>query len=205
MSRRTRIGGALLAAGLMMALQAHADDSGVAVLAGGCFWCIEHDLEGKPGVIDVVSGYAGGKSTTANYKAVSTGRTDHIEVVEVRFNPDQLSYAALLDLFWRAIDPTDGGGQFCDRGPQYRPAIFALNDEQARIAKSSKAALEASGWLPAPVAVEILPAARFYKAESGHQNYAERNTVRYKYYRFSCGRDARVREVWSKAPPAEAP
>ena len=204
MSRRMRIGGALLAAGLVMVSQVQADDSGVAVLAGGCFWCIEHDLEGKPGIIDVVSGYAGGKSTTANYKAVSTGRTDHIEVVEVRFNPEQLSYAALLDLFWRAIDPTDGGGQFCDRGPQYRPAIFALNEKQARIAEDSKAALEASGWLPAPVAVEILPAARFYKAEAGHQNYAERNTLRYKYYRISCGRDARVREVWAKAPPVDA-
>lgn len=180
------------------------EQQGVAVLAGGCFWCIEHDLEDLPGVTSVVSGYAGGAAKTANYKDVSSGNTGHLEVVEVRFNPQHLSFAELLQVFWRKIDPTDGGGQFCDRGPQYRPAIFALDATQEKIATQSKAALEASGWLPGPVATEILPAAPFYKAEEGHQDYAERNSLRYKYYRFSCGRDARVAKVWAKAPPLTA-
>ena len=180
-----------------------AQAEGVAVLAGGCFWCIEHDLEKLEGVKDVVSGYAGGPASKANYSAVSTGRSGHIEVVEVRFDPAVISYAQLLDVFWRKVDPTDGGGQFCDRGPQYRTAIFALDDEQAEIAKASKAALDDSGWLPAPIATEILPAATFYEAEAGHQDYAERNALRYKYYRFSCGRDKRIDEVWQKAPPLE--
>ncbi len=178
-----------------------AQQDGIAVLAGGCFWCIEHDLEKLPGVESVVSGYAGGSADTANYRAVSAGGTRHLEVVEVRFDPAKLSYQALLDHFWRKVDPTDGGGQFCDRGPHYRSAIFALNEEQEKIARKSKAALEASGWLPAPVATDILPAATFYAAEKEHQNYATRNPLRYGYYRRGCGRDARVNEVWAKAPP----
>lgn len=190
-------------AGLMLLLAGHASaqEQGIAVLAGGCFWCIEHDLEKLPGVESVVSGYAGGSAETANYRAVSAGGTDHLEVVELRFDPAKLSYQALLDAFWRKVDPTDGGGQFCDRGPHYRSAIFALDEAQEKIARDSKAALEASGWLPAPVATDILPAATFYVAEKEHQNYAVRNPLRYGYYRRGCGRDARIKEVWAKAPP----
>lgn len=181
-----------------------ADDPSVAAkatLAGGCFWCIEHDLEPAPGVIGVVSGYAGGSRTAPTYQ--NYNRTDaqnpvpHIEVVEVTYDPATISHRALLDIFVRRIDPTDGGGQFCDRGPGYRPAIF-VSDAAEREA-AADVLTSAAQTLGAETAVEILDAAPFWPAEDYHQDYAARNPAQYTFYRWRCGRDQRIREVWGDA------
>lgn len=172
----------------------------IAILGGGCFWCVESDLEKLPGVRSVVSGYSGGRTVNPSYEQVSSGGTGHAEVVEVRFDPAQLSYAALLDYFWRHIDPTVKDAQFCDHGSQYRSAIFTIGAEQARIAAESKAKLEAAKILDTPIYTEIRAAGPFYPAEDDHQDYYRKNPVRYSYYRFGCGRDARLKEVWARAP-----
>lgn len=174
----------------------------VALLAGGCFWCIEADLEKLPGVLSVVSGYTGGKVANPSYEQVSAGGTGHAEAVEVRFDPAKLSYAALLDYFWHHIDPTVSDAQFCDRGNQYRSAIFPLGEEQTRIARESKAKLEASKVLGVPVRTSIEPGGTFYPAEDYHQDYYKKNAVRYNFYRYRCGRDERVKAVWGKDAPA---
>lgn len=178
--------------------QEPASGTSKAVLAGGCFWCVEHDLEKLDGVIDAVSGYAGGERPDPTYDNYSQTTdeypTSHIEVVEVTYNPDRLSYGELLDYFLRHIDPTDGGGQFCDRGPQYRPAIFVADDARRAVAKAELA--EAAAILDADIAVDILPAAPFWKAEEYHQDYADKNAIRYNIYRWNCGRDARIDEIW---------
>lgn len=164
-----------------------------AVFAGGCFWCVEHDMAKIPGVIDVVSGYAGGQNDNPTYE----NHPGHYEVVQVTYDPARLSYRQLVDAFWPLVDPTDPGGQFCDRGASYRTAIFAT-DAQRADAEASLAALAASGRLQAPVVTPILPAARFWEAEGYHQNYAAENPLRYRLYRTGCGRDARLREVWGR-------
>jgi peptide-methionine (S)-S-oxide reductase len=170
-----------------------------AVLAGGCFWCLEHDLEKLPGVIEVESGYSGGSLARPTYKQVSAGGTGHQESVRVRFDDRRISYATLLRAYWRNIDPFDGGGQFCDRGDSYRPVIFADGPSQERQARSSlRSAAQELGRPPASIRVAIRPLQRFWPAESYHQNYAERNAVRYRYYRWSCGRDRRLDAVWGK-------
>lgn len=168
-----------------------------ATFAGGCFWCTESDFDKMPGVVSTTSGYTGGRVATPTYKQVSKGGTGHIEAVRVVYDPAKISYSALASRFFRTIDPLDRGGQFCDRGDQYRSAIFVANPEQRRIAEAAKKA--AAAQLRAPVATEILPAARFYPAEAYHQDYYKKNPLRYRYYRYSCGRDARIRKVWSKA------
>ena len=168
-----------------------------AVLAGGCFWCLEHDLETVPGVISAESGYSGGHLDNPTYRAVSGETTGHQEVVRVRFDSDRLSYPSLLRHYWRNVDPLDGGGQFCDRGDSYRPVIFAAGGDQLTAAKASAASaareLEVD---PAAVKVDIRSAARFWPAEDYHQNYAERNSLQYNYYRWACGRDRRLDAVW---------
>lgn len=166
-----------------------------AVFAGGCFWCVEHDFEELPGVIDAVSGYTGGTLENPRYEDVVTETTGHYEAVRVIYDPAVVSYNQLLDYFWRHVDPTDAGGQFCDRGPSYRTGIFVTQEQRAE-AEASRAALQASGVLPAPVVTEILPLGAFWQAEDYHQEYSEKNPVRYSYYRTGCGRDARVRAVW---------
>ncbi|MFZ4121105.1 MAG: peptide-methionine (S)-S-oxide reductase MsrA [Caulobacterales bacterium] len=166
-----------------------------AVFAGGCFWCVEHDFEELPGVIDAVSGYTGGTLENPRYEDVVTERTGHFEAVRVIYDPALVSYNQLLDYFWRHVDPTDAGGQFCDRGPSYRTGIF-VTPEQRSEAEASLAALQASGVLPAPVVTEILPLGAFWQGEDYHQEYSDKNPVRYSYYRSGCGRDARVRAVW---------
>lgn len=171
---------------------------GIAVFATGCFWCTESDFEKVPGVIDVVSGYTGGTVDNPTYKQVGSGGTGHAEAVEVRFDPAKVTYAQLLDKFWHSTDLLDGGGQFCDRGEEYRSAIFYLDDEQMRLALESKAAIEASGRFSQPIATRIDPAATFWPAEDYHQDYARLNPVRYKYYRWNCGRDQRLEELWGK-------
>ena len=170
-----------------------------AVLAGGCFWCLEHDLEGLPGVLDVESGYSGGKLARPTYRQVSGGGTGHQEVVRVRFDTSKVRYDALLRAYWRNVDPFDGGGQFCDRGESYKPVIFTTNASQAVEARNSLvAAARELGRPTSALKVAIRPLARFWPAEDYHQNYARRNGLKYKYYRWSCGRDRRLDQVWGK-------
>ncbi|MEB3261917.1 MAG: peptide-methionine (S)-S-oxide reductase MsrA [Cyanobacteriota bacterium] len=171
-----------------------------AVFAGGCFWCLEHDLEGLPGVLSVESGYSGGSVANPSYRQVSAGGTGHQESVLVRFDPDRLSYRKLLEAYWRNVDPLDGGGQFCDRGDSYRAVIFTDGAAQASQARASAdAAARQLKVSRSALAVQIKPLERFWSAESYHQNYAKRNRVRYSYYRWACGRDQRLRQVWGAA------
>ena len=169
-----------------------------AILAGGCFWCIEADYEKLDGVLDVVSGYTGGELKNPTYKQVSSGKGGHIEVVEVSFDASRISYAEILDYFWRHIDPTRDDGQFCDRGPQYRPAIFYSGETQHREAQASEKRIAASKPFTEPLKVELIAATEFYPAEDYHQDYYKKNPVRYKFYRYNCGRDARVETLWGK-------
>jgi peptide-methionine (S)-S-oxide reductase len=174
------------------------DNPGVAIFAGGCFWCTESDFDKVPGVIDTTSGYIGGHVDNPTYEQVSAGTSGHIEAVRVRFDPSKTSYAQLLEAFWPTIDPITANAQFCDRGPQYRSAIFYSNAEEQQLAEASKATLEQSGRLPAPVVTEILAASTFYPAEDYHQDYYQRNPLRYNYYRNGCGRDQRLEKLWGK-------
>lgn len=168
-----------------------------AVFAGGCFWCLEHDLEGLPGVLNVESGYSGGHLNNPTYQQVSRETSGHQEVVEVRFDPSRISYGALLRSYWRNVDPLDGEGQFCDRGDSYRPVIFTKDAAQAREAEASaQAAAQELGRARSALKVQLRDAARFWPAEDYHQNYAERNELKYSFYRFSCGRDRRLDAVW---------
>ena len=170
-----------------------------AVLAGGCFWCLEHDLEKLSGVLDAQSGYSGGAGANHTYGQVSAGGSGHQEVVRVRFDPGRISYASLLRSYWRNIDPLDEGGQFCDRGSSYRPVIFTSGADQQNQAQASlrSAAAELGRPLTA-LKVQIKPLNRFWPAEAYHQNYAELNSVKYNYYRWACGRDRRLDSVWGK-------
>lgn len=170
-----------------------------AVLAGGCFWCLEHDLEGLPGVLDVSSGYSGGKLASPTYRQVSAGGTGHREVVRVRFDNTRLRYEKLLRAYWRNIDPFDGGGQFCDRGASYRPVIFTTSASQAVEARNSLVAAARELGRPASaIQVEIKALSKVWPAEAYHQNYARRNGIQYRYYRWSCGRDRRLDAVWAQ-------
>lgn len=176
-----------------------------AVFAGGCFWCVESDLEKVDGVADVVSGYAGGHVENPTYQQVSAGGTGHLEVVQVRYDPEKVDYETLLGVFWRHVDPTDPGGQFVDRGDQYRTAIFYKNPDQKQKAEASKAALAASGRFDKPIATEILPLGKFYPAEEYHQDYYKKSSIRYKYYRWNSGRDQFIDKVWGEERDRVAP
>jgi peptide-methionine (S)-S-oxide reductase len=167
-----------------------------AVFASGCFWCTESDLEKVSGVISAVSGYIGGQVKNPTYEQVSDGGTGHFEAVEVTYDPKKVSYAKLLDAFWHTVDPFDGTGQFCDKGSQYRGAIFYADAAQKQAAEQSKRALEQR--FGRAIVTEILAAGPFYRAEEYHQDYAKKNPVRYHFYRFNCGRDARLQSVWGK-------
>jgi peptide-methionine (S)-S-oxide reductase len=166
-----------------------------ATFAGGCFWCMEPPFEKLPGVVSVVSGYIGGSVPNPTYEQVSAGRTGHYEAVEITFDPQKVSYAKLLDTLWPNIDPTDGSGQFCDKGPQYRAAIFYHDENQRKLAVASRDRLK--GRFP-NIQTQILRAAPFYRAEEYHQDYYKKNPVRYQFYRRGCGRDARLKAVWRK-------
>ena len=168
-----------------------------AIFAGGCFWCTESDFDHIPGVVATVSGYSGGRVANPTYEQVSAGGTGHIEAVRVAYNPARVSYATLIDRFFRTIDPLDAGGQFCDRGDQYRSAIFVRNGEERRIAEAAKARVERQ--LGRRVATLILPARNFYPAEGYHQDYYRKNPLRYRFYRWNCGRDQRIQAVWQPA------
>ena len=169
-----------------------------AVFAGGCFWCVESDFDKAPGVISTTSGFAGGKTQNPTYAQVSSHATDEIESVYVIYDTSKTTYDALLDYFWHHIDPTDSGGQFCDRGETYRPAVLYLDETQHKAADASKAALEAKKVLPGPVVAEVSPAIRFWPAEEYHQDFHEKESAHYLMYRTGCGRDAKVKQIWSK-------
>ena len=170
----------------------------IATFAGGCFWCTEADFEKVPGVLKVVSGYTGGHKENPSYTEVSSGKTGHLEAVQVYYDPSKITYRELLDFFWRHIDPTDSGGQFVDRGPQYRSAIFYHDEGQKRLAEESKEALGKSGRFDKPIVTEILPFKTFYEAEEYHQDYYKKHWLRYKYYRNGSGRDLFLERVWGK-------
>lgn len=167
-----------------------------ATFAGGCFWCMEPPFEKLAGVISVTSGYTGGTTRNPRYEEVSAGRTGHAEAVRIHFDPAKVSFAELLQVFWHNIDPTVINRQFCDSGSQYRTAIFYHNETQKKLALQSKAALEKTKTFPGPLVTEITPASAFYPAEEYHQDYSRKNPLRYKYYRYSCGRDKRLKELW---------
>ncbi|MDH5208509.1 MAG: peptide-methionine (S)-S-oxide reductase MsrA [Burkholderiaceae bacterium] len=168
----------------------------VATFAGGCFWCMEPPFDKLDGVISTTSGYIGGTLPNPTYEQVSAGRTGHAEAVQVAYDPSRVTYEKLLDVFWHNVDPTVRDRQFCDVGSQYRTGIFVHNAEQRRLAEASKAALERTKPFKGSIVTEVVDAGTFYPAEEYHQDYYQKNPVRYRYYRAGCGRDARLREVW---------
>ncbi len=168
----------------------------IATFAGGCFWCTEADFEKVPGVSNVISGFSGGKTEHPSYEQVSLGNTGHVEAVQVYFDPQTVSYEHLLEAFWRQIDPTDNGGQFVDRGNQYRSVIFYHDDKQRKQAEHSRRKLQQSGRYEKPIVTEIVPFTTFYPAEAYHQDYYKKNPVRYKFYRYRSGRDQYLKKIW---------
>jgi peptide methionine sulfoxide reductase msrA/msrB len=189
------------------AMEEKMDGHAIATFAGGCFWCTESDFEKVPGVVEAISGYTGGQTMNPTYEEVSAGGTGHVEAVQVIYDPNKVSYKELLDYFWRHVDPTDAGGQFVDRGSQYRSVIFYHNEEQKRLAEASKAALAKSGRFHKPIVTEIVPFTKFYKAEDYHQDYYKKNPVRYTFYRWHSGRDQFLKKTWGdeKEKMAEDP
>lgn len=178
---------------------ANSDKRETATFAGGCFWCMEPPFDKLDGVISTTAGYTGGQTKNPSYEEVSSGVTGHAESVQVVFDPTKISYAQLLDVFWHNIDPLTPNAQFCDHGTQYRTAIFYHSEEQKRLAEASKKALEQSGRFTKPIVTEIVPAGKFYKAEKYHQNYYQKNPFRYKFYRYQCGRDKVLKQLWGKS------
>lgn len=186
----------LLLAALLCSMQfnAYAENDTV-VFAGGCFWCMEKPFDKIDGVISTISGYTGGHTDNPTYKQTSTGTTGHYEALQVEYDAEKVSYEKLLEVFWKNIDPFDAKGQFCDKGPQYRAAIFTNNEKEKKLAAKSKEALQEKLAGKAIIVTEILPAKQFYDAEDYHQDYYKKNPVRYNYYRYGCGRDKRLEEV----------
>jgi len=176
-----------------------------ATFAGGCFWCTESDFEKLLGVVKVISGYTGGTKENPTYGEVSSGKTGHVEAVQVYYDPTKITYEELLDYFWKHVDPTDAGGQFVDRGGQYRSAIFYHDEEQKRLAEKSKEALGKSGKFNKPIVTEILKFTKFYEAEDYHQDYYKTHALKYKFYRYASGRDQFLEKVWGKEMEAVKP
>ena len=201
----SRLSIACLAAWLALGGLAAAQEAGAlagerkqAVFAGGCFWCVEEAFDAVPGVLDTDSGYTGGHTENPTYREVTFGDTGHYEAVEVTYDPAAVSYAELLDTFWRNVDPFDARGQFCDKGSSYRSAIFVADAEEKRLAEESRQSVAAR--FSEPVATEILPAATFYPAEDYHQDYYQRNPVQYRFYKWNCGRAQRLEAIWGDKP-----
>lgn len=169
-----------------------------ATFAGGCFWCMEAPFDKLEGVISTTSGYTGGHKKNPTYKEVSHGGTGHAEAVQIVYDPEKVSYTKLLDVFWHNVDPTNAHGQFCDNGDQYRSEIFYHNEEQRRLAVASEQELEKNKPFAAPIVTRIAPASTFYPAEDYHQNYYQKNPIRYKFYRYSCGRDQQLEKLWGE-------
>ena len=192
------LGGILL---VTMTTQANAESdvkTETATFAGGCFWCMQHPFDELPGVISTTVGYTGGTEDKPTYAQVSAGATGHTEAIQVQFDPNVINYKELLDVYWRNTDPTTPNRQFCDIGSQYRPAIFYHDANQQKLAEASKVELEQSKSFPENIVTEITPASAFWVAEEYHQNYYIKNPIRYKYYRFGCGRDQRLAALWGK-------
>ncbi len=177
----------------------HAAEQAKAVFAGGCFWCMEEAFEKVEGVVSVESGYMGGQKTNPTYEDVSAGGTGHAEAVEVVYDPSKVSYQKLLDHFWKNVDPLTPNAQFCDHGSQYRAVIFYGNEEEKRLSEASKQAIEQSKRFKEPIATQIVMAAKFYSAEDYHQDFYKKNPVRYKFYKYNCGRVQRLEQVWGKS------
>jgi peptide-methionine (S)-S-oxide reductase len=177
----------------------NAQKSETAIFAGGCFWCMEPPFDKLDGVISTTSGYTAGHKENPGYKEVSRGTTGHTEAIKIIYDPDKVTYSELLDVFWRNIDPVAVNSQFCDHGTQYRSGIYYLNETQEQLAKQSRAQLEKNKPFKEAIATEILAADTFYPAEDYHQDYYQKNPVRYKFYRYSCGRDQRLGELWGKS------
>jgi peptide-methionine (S)-S-oxide reductase len=199
----------VLAAALIMAPAANAQSASpqaeksatlaVATFAGGCFWCMEPPYDALEGVVSTISGFMGGTTPNPTYQQVTSGGTGHIEVVQVRYDPAKVTYERLLEVYWKNVDPYDQGGQFCDRGESYTTAIFTHTPEQKKLAEASKASLAVSGPFKQPIATVVRDAGPFTAAEDYHQDYYVKNPVRYKYYRYRCGRDDRLQAIWGKA------
>ena len=196
MLRRTFVAACLFAVALGSA-SAQAPKTATAIFAGGCFWCTEADFDKVPGVISTTSGYIGGTVKNPTYSQVSTGGTGHAEAVEVVYDPAKVTYAKLLDVYWRSIDPLVKDKQFCDSGDQYRSAIFYMTDEEKKLAEETKKKVEAK-FAPRTVYTQIVKADTFYKAEDYHQDYYKKNESRYNFYRWNCGRDQRLEQLWGK-------
>jgi peptide-methionine (S)-S-oxide reductase len=196
MSRRWLLALAGAAAVVAATPAAQAQRLSVATFAGGCFWCMEPPYDALPGVSATISGYTGGTTASPTYRQVTAGGTGHYEAVQIRFDPTKVSYETLLEVFWRNVDPLDAGGQFCDRGESYRTAIFVHDEAQRAAAEASKARLMESGRLPGPIVTPIIAASTFYPAEDYHQDYYQKNPLRYRFYRAGCGRDARLNALW---------
>jgi len=177
----------------------HAAEQAKAVFAGGCFWCMEEAFEKVEGVVSVESGYMGGQKTNPTYEDVSAGGTGHAESVEVVYDPAKVSYQKLLDHFWKNVDPVTPNAQFCDHGSQYRAVIFYSNDEEKRLAEASRQSIEQSKRFTEPIVTQIMMAAKFYAAEEYHQDFYKKNPVRYKFYKYNCGRVQRLEMLWGKS------
>jgi peptide-methionine (S)-S-oxide reductase len=175
-------------------------EKATASFAGGCFWCMQPAFDDISGVISTTAGYTGGHTKDPSYHEVGSGATGHAEAVEIVYDPQKVSYAELLKVFWRNVDPTDADGQFCDRGDQYRSAVFYHDEEQKVLAEESKKEAAKALRVPGPIVTQIVPATQFYRAEDYHQSYYRKNPVRYRVYRYGCGRDQRLEEVWGQAP-----
>lgn len=186
----------LLALSALAPLRLAAAEPAVAIFAGGCFWCMESELEAVPGVIDVVSGYTGGRVPNPTYEQISSGRTGHVEAVRVRYDARKVSYETLLEAFWSNVDPLDEAGQFCDKGPQYLSAVFVGNAAERALAEKSRTAAVKRLREPGLITTPIRDAAPFYPAEAEHQDYYRKNPLRYRLYKQGCGRDARLEQVW---------
>jgi len=187
---------ALMAAAIFMGIGTASFAEEKAVFAGGCFWCVESDFEHVTGVIEARSGYTGGTVENPTYKQVTAGGTGHFEAVEITYDPNVIAYSQLVDIFFRSVDPTDADGQFCDRGESYRTAIFANGEAELKVAAEAKR--QASIELGAHVATIVQPAMPFYLAEDYHQDYYKKNSLKYNFYRFTCGRNKRVEQLWGK-------
>ena len=174
------------------------DGTEIAIFAGGCFWCVESDFDGVPGVLKTISGFTGGKTANPTYKQVVTESTGHREAVQITYDPKKVTYAHLVDILFHSVDPTDKGGQFCDRGFSYTTAIYATTPEQKRVAEKVKMKLQDSGVLKAPIVTPIEDAGPFFAAEGYHQDFYKKSAVRYNFYRFNCGRNARVQALWGE-------
>lgn len=203
MMKLIRIGGLLLLFGAFVFQSSQAADSAnlaKATFAGGCFWCMEPPFDKLPGVVSTTSGYIGGKKLNPTYREVSDGETGHAEAVQIVYDPAKITYEQLLNVFWHNVDPTVIDQQFCDHGSQYRTGIFVHDDTQKKQAEASRVALMKSKPFKASIVTEIIVASTFYPAEDYHQDYYLKNPVKYKFYRFNCGRDARLKELWGEAP-----